>query len=319
MRALLCESLDGPDGLVFRDVPKPAAGPGQVLVRVKFAALNFMDTLITRGKYQRKPELPFSPGAEFAGVVEGGDGFAPGARVMGWIGWGAAREMVAVPANRLVEIPDGVGDETAAGLAVTYGTAIHALQTRAAIRPGETLAVLGASGGAGLAAVEVGKLLGARVIACASSADKLAEAARHGADDGVNYENEDLKQALKALTGGRGVDVVYDPVGGALSEAALRATGWGGRYLVVGFASGEIPQIPANLLLVKGSSLVGVHWGSSEMDPLVTRAELAGLLAHVAAGRLSPQIHGIFPLAQAREAFAEIENRRAKGKVLLRL
>ena len=237
---------------------------------------------------------------------------------MGWIGWGAAREYVVIDPGQILPLPDGVREDAAAGLAVTYGTAFHAFLTRGRIQPGESVAVLGAAGGAGQAAIEVAKLLGARVIACASSAEKLAQAKLLGADEGVNYAETDLKQALKALTGGQGVDLVYDPVGGDLAEPALRATAWGGRYLVVGFASGDIPKIPANLVLVKGSSLVGVHWSEHATRlPGLLADELRQLLDFVAQGRLKPQIHGKFALEAAAQAFGVIENRQAQGKVLL--
>lgn len=322
MRALLCQETGGPDTLVVATLPVPEPGPGQIRVKVQAAGLNFFDTLLIRGKYQQKADFPFSPSAEFAGIADriGPDvaGFAQGARVMGWIGWGAARDYVIVDAARLLPIPDGVRDDAAAGLAVTYGTALHGLLTRGNLQAGETVAVLGAAGGAGQAAIEVAKLLGARVIACASSAEKLAQAKRLGADEGVNYAETDLKQALKDLTGGQGVDVVYDPVGGDLAEPALRATAWGGRYLVIGFASGDIPKIPANLLLVKGSSLVGVHWGEHAVRaPSILRDELRQLLEYAAEGRLNPQIHGRYGLEEAAAAFAVIENRQAQGKVLL--
>lgn len=318
MRALICEREGGPEGLRLVELPMPRPGPGEALVRVKAAALNFFDTLLIRGKYQQKAEMPFSPCAEFSGLVEKAEGLAPGTRVMGFMGWGAAREYVCLPEASLVVLPEGVSERAAAGLAVTYGTAIHALKTRAGLKSGETLAVLGAAGGAGQAAVEIGRLMGARVIACASSAEKLAAAARLGADGLVDYSSGDLKEQLKALTQGKGVDVVYDPVGGDLAEPALRATGWGGRYLVIGFASGEIPKIPANLLLVKGSSLTGVHWGEhARREPGLLRDELLELVALVAAGALSPQVHGSFPLAEWQLAFGALESRQAQGKVLL--
>ncbi len=253
MKAALCKRLDGPGALVVEDIAAPVPGPGEALIAVKAAGLNFFDTLITRGRYQAKPELPFSPGAEIAGVVEqvgpGVAGIGAGDRVMAYIGWGGAREKVVAKADMLVPIPPGVSDEIAAGVSVTYGTAIHGLKDRAKLEPGETLAVLGAAGGAGLAAVEIGKLMGARVIAVASSDDKLAVCRAHGADELLNYAETDLKTGLRALTGDLGVDVVYDCVGGKDSEAALRAIAWQGRFLVVGFASGEIPKIVLNLLL----------------------------------------------------------------------
>jgi NADPH2:quinone reductase len=247
MKAILCTRFGAPDDLELADLPDPVAGPGEAVIKVEAAALNFFDLLLIAGKYQFKPEFPFSPGAEFAGVVEslgaGVSTFALDDRVAGYIRWGAARERVAVAADRLVKVPAGLGIERASGVGVTYGTSYYALKDRAGLRPGETLVVLGASGGVGLAAVELGKLLGARVIACASSDDKLAFARQHGADETVNYTSEDLRDALKRLCS-NGVDVIYDPVGGADAEKALRAMAWEGRYLVIGFAAGENPQIP---------------------------------------------------------------------------
>jgi len=240
MKAVLCRKFCAPDELELADLPEPVAGPGEAVVRIKAAALNFFDTLIIAGKYQHKPPFPFSPAAEFSGVVEsvgaGVTDVAPGDRVMGNTGWGAAREAVAVPANILVKVPAGLDFDRAAGLTVTYGTTLYALRGRAELKPGETLAVLGASGGTGLATVEIGKVMGARVIACASSDDKLDFARRYGAAETINYATEDLRARLKELTGAKGVDVVYDPVGGALTEAALRSLAWKGRLLVIGFA-----------------------------------------------------------------------------------
>jgi NADPH2:quinone reductase len=322
MKAALCKSLEGPAGLVIEDLAEPQPGPGEALVAVKAAALNFFDTLITRGKYQAKPELPFSPGAEVAGVVEalGPDtpGLVVGERVMAYLGWGGAREKVVARAEALVSIPPGVSDAVAASVSVTYGTALHGLKDRARLRAGETVTVLGAAGGAGLAAVEIAKLMGAHVIAVASSPEKLAVTRKHGADEAVNYANSDLKEGLRALTGGRGVDVVYDCIGGAASEQALRATAWQGRYLVVGFASGDIPRIPLNLLLLKGCEAVGVFWGEAvKRDPAGHRANMSQLLEWVAEGRLNPRIQATFPLAHIRDALAVIERREAVGKVVL--
>jgi NADPH:quinone reductase len=324
MKAALCKSLDGPAGLVVEDVAAPQPGPGEVLIAVKAAALNFFDTLITRGKYQAKPELPFSPSAEVAGVVEalgaGVSGVKVGDRVMAYLGWGGAREKVIAKAEALVPIPAGVSDEVAAGVSVTYGTASHGLKDRARLRSGETVAVLGAAGGAGLAAVEIAKLMGARVIAVASSPEKLAVTREHGADEAVDYGAYDLKEGLRALTGGRGVDVVYDCVGGDSSEAALRATAWHGRFLVVGFASGDIPKIPLNLLLLKGCEAIGVFWGEAvKRDPEGHRANMRQVLDWVAEGRLNPRIHGTYPLAEIREAIAVLDRREAVGKVVLTL
>ena len=322
MKAALCKSLDGPASLTVEEIAAPEPGPGEVLIAVKAAALNFFDTLITRGKYQSKPELPFSPAAEVAGVVEalgvGVTGLQVGDRVAAYLGWGGAREKVLAPEDAVVLIPDGVPDEVAAGIAVTYGTAIHGLKDRAHLKPGETVAVLGAAGGAGLAAVELAKLMGARVIAVASSEDKLAVTRAHGADEAVNYAGADLKDGLKALTDGRGVDVVYDCVGGESSEAALRAMAWQGRFLVIGFASGEIPKIPLNLLLLKGCDAVGVFWGEAvKRDPAGHRENMRQVLDWVAEGRLAPRVHGTFPLDQIREAMGVIERREAVGKVVL--
>ncbi|MHC5655439.1 NADPH:quinone oxidoreductase family protein [Stappia sp.] len=323
MKAVLCERLGPPEDLVIAEIARPEPGPGEVLVAVGAAALNFFDTLILQGKYQFRPELPFSPGAEFAGRVlaigEGVELFEPGDRVMGYVKWGAVREAVIASEEDLVALPEGVADEVAAGLTVTYGTALHAFRDRARLEPGETVAVLGASGGTGLAAVEIAKAMGARVIACASSAEKLALAKAHGADELVNYEEEDLKQRLKALTHGCGVDVVYDPVGGTHAEAALRATGWRGRYLVIGFAAGEIPKLPLNLLLLKGCDVLGVFWSEAIVrEPEDHRDGMAQLLEWVAQGSVVPHVDGIYPLEETPAALRRIADRQAKGKVIIR-
>ena len=323
MKAVLCTRLGGPDDLEIRDIPEPAAGAGEAVVKVEAASLNFFDTLIIAGKYQIKPDLPFSPAAEFAGTVEsvgtGVTGIAAGDRVLGYSGYGAARERVAVAASRLVKLPPSLDAERAAGIAVTYGTSYYALKDRAGLKPGESLAVLGAAGGVGLAAVELGKAMGARVIACASSDEKLAFARRHGADDGVNYASENLRDGLKRLSGERGVDVIYDPVGGAQAEAALRAIAWEGRYLVVGFAAGEIPKLPLNLVLLKSCDVRGVFWGAwIDREPEAHRANMAELVAWCAAGKLSSHVHAVYPLEKVAEALKAIANRQAMGKILLR-
>lgn len=322
MKALLCEALGPPESLVLRDIPDPFPGPGEVMVRVRAAALNFFDTLVIQGRYQTRPELPFSPCAEFAGEVmalgEGLSGFTIGQRVAGHCGIGAARELLSVRPEQIVPVPDGLDDASACGLFVTYGTGFHALVDRAALQPGETLAVLGAAGGAGLAAVEIGAGLGARVIACASSAEKLALAKAHGAAETVNYTIENIREALKRLTAGQGVDVLYDAVGGDLAEPALRAMAWGGRYLVVGFAGGAIPRMPLNLLLLKGCDLRGVFWGEFvKRQPGQHQAHMRRTMEWVAMGRLKPHVHAQFPLGQAAEAFAAIADRKAIGKVVL--
>jgi NADPH2:quinone reductase len=323
MKALLCTRYGTPDDLELTDVPDPVAEPGQAVVRIKAAALNFFDTLIIAGKYQTKPAFPFSPAAEFAGIVEQvGDrvsGLRPGDRVVGCPGYGAARELIALPAEQLVKIPAGLDFEHAAGLSVTYGTGLHALKDRAALKPGETLAVLGASGGVGLAAVELGKLLGARVIACASSPEKLAFARQHGADEGVDYSKEDLKEALRRLTDDKGVDVIYDPVGGAYSEPALRSIAWLGRFLVIGFTTGEIPKLPLNLVLLKVCDVRGVYWGAwMQRDLAGHRANTEQLLRWCAEGKLSSHVHAVYPLDQAAEALKAIAARKVMGKAILR-
>jgi NADPH2:quinone reductase len=323
MKALLCTRYGTPDDLELADIADPEPGPGQAVVRIGAAALNFFDTLIIAGKYQTKPAMPFSPGAEFAGTVErvgeGVRGLTAGDRVLGQCGYGAARERIAIDAGRLVKLPEGIDFDRAAGITVTYGTSLHALKDRARLKPGETLAVLGASGGVGLAAVELGRLMGARVIACASSADKIEFARAHGADEGIDYGKDDLKEALRRLTGGRGPDVIYDPVGGAYAEAALRAIAWLGRFLVVGFAAGDIPKLPLNLVLLKGCDVLGVFWGSwIERDPAGHRANTEKLLAWAAEGKLSSHVHAVYPLAEAAAALKAIAAREVKGKVILR-
>jgi NADPH:quinone reductase len=324
VKAALCKRLEGPAGLEIEDIAVPEPGKGEALVAVKAAALNFFDTLITRGKYQARPELPFSPAAEVAGVVAavgpGADGVRVGDRVMAYVGWGGAREMIVAPAEALVPIPDGVSDAVAAGISVTYGTAIHGLKDRGKLEAGESVAVLGAAGGAGLAAVEIAKLMGARVIAVASSDEKLAVCKEHGAEALLNYATTDLKTGLRELTGGKGVDVVYDCVGGDASEVALRALAWQGRFLVVGFASGDIPKVPLNLLLLKGADAVGVFWGESvKRDPQGHRRNMSQVLAWIAAGKLNPHVHATYPLDQIREALGVLDRREAVGKVVLTL
>ena len=323
MKALLCTRPGSPDDLELADLPDPVAGPGEAVVRIAAVGLNFFDTLIIAGKYQYKPDLPFSPGAEFAGTVESvGAGVStvrPGERVMGYARYGAARERLAIAADRLVALPNGLDFDRAAGLIVTYGTSYYALKNRAALQRGETLAVLGASGGVGLAAVELGKLMGARVVACASSHDKLSFAREHGADEGVNYATEDLRDALKRIGGEHGIDVIYDPVGGAYAEAALRAIAWEGRFLVVGFAAGDIPKLPLNLVLLKSCDIRGVFWGSwTERDPQGHRANMADVMSWCADGKLSGHIHATYPLAAAAQALKDIAARKVMGKVVLR-
>jgi NADPH2:quinone reductase len=323
MKAVLCTRAGAPDDLELADLPDPVAGPGEAVVRVAAAALNFFDTLIIAGKYQYKPAFPFSPGAEFAGLIEsvgpGVSGFAPGDRVMGYARYGAAREKFVSPADKLIRLPPGFDFERAAGLTVTYGTSYYALKDRGGLLTGETLTVLGASGGVGLAAVELGKAMGARVIACASSDDKLEFARSHGADAGVNYAREDLREALRRLGGERGIDVVYDPIGGSYAEPALRSLGWNGRFLVVGFAAGEIPKIPLNLVLLKSCDVRGVFWGAwTEREPAAHRANMAEIVRWAAEGKLSAHVHASYPLAEASRALKDIAGRKVMGKVVLK-
>jgi len=323
MKAILCTRFGGPDDLEFADLPDPTPGSGEVVVAIHAAALNFFDTLLIAGKYQMKPPFPFSPASEFAGVIEsvgtGVTNLSPGDRVLGYGGFGAAREKIAISAQRVVKIPDSLDFDRAAGITVIYGTTLHALKDRAKLKSGETLAVLGASGGTGLAAIEIGKLMGARVIACASSDDKLAFCRERGADDVINYAKEDVKEGLRRVTGGKGVDVIYDPVGGSHAEAALRSIAWGGRFLVIGFAAGEIPKIPLNLALLKGCDIVGVFWGAFiERDREGHQANMAELVRFADAGKISAHVHAVYPLAQTADALKAIADRKVMGKVILR-
>jgi NADPH:quinone reductase len=324
MKAVLCTHFGKPEELEFADIPSPKAGSGEALVRVKAAALNFFDTLIITGKYQQKPPFPFSPAAEFAGTVEQiGDGvtdIAVGDRVMGWMGWGAAREYVVAEARQLVKIPQSLAFESAAGLCVTYGTSLYALRERAQLKHGETLAVLGASGGVGLAAVELGKLMGARVIACASSDEKLKFAHEHGADEAVNYDSENLRDALRRLGGEHGIDVIYDPVGGPYIEPAVRSLAWEGRYLVVGFTAGEVPKLPLNLVLLRGCDIRGVFWGSwGKREPQALRNSLSDIAQWCAAGKLSGHVHAVYPLKEIAVALKAITDRKVMGKIVLQV
>jgi NADPH2:quinone reductase len=323
MKALICTGPSKPEDLTVQDLPDPVAGPGEAVVRVEAAALNFFDLLIIAGKYQYKPAFPFSPGAEFAGTIEslgeGVTGFANGDRVIGYAGWGAARQKLTISAKRLVKMPTGLDADKASGLIVTYGTSYYALKQRGQIKRGETLAVLGASGGTGLAAVELGKIMGARVIACASSDEKLAFARAHGADHGVNYATKTLRDELKTLGGQHGIDVVYDPIGDKYAEPALRSLAWLGRYLVVGFAAGEIPKLPFNLMLLKSCDVRGVFWGSwTERDPDGHRENTADLMRWCAEGKISGHVHAAYPLAEAARALNEIVGRKVMGKVVLK-
>ncbi len=323
MKALICPSLGPAENLVVTEVEAPRPGDGEALVEVAYAGLNFFDTLLIEGKYQVKPKPPFSPAGEFSGRVvalgPGAQGFEVGDRVMGAVSHGAAAEQIAVPANRLTKIPDGLALDKAAGLSVTYGTSLHALKQRAEMKAGETLFVLGASGGVGLAAVEIGKAMGARVIAGASSEEKLAFTRRYGASETINTASDDMRARLKALAP-KGIDVVYDPVGGALTEAALRSLAWKGRLLVIGFASGEIPRPPLNIPLLKGCDIRGVYWGDFTVrEPDAHRQNMAQLMDWAKSGTLSVHVHAKYPLEDYQKAFEAIAKRQVLGKTLLQL
>jgi NADPH2:quinone reductase len=322
MRALLCEEFGPADRLVVREVPDLVPGETQAVIRVHAAGVNFPDTLIIENRYQFKPDLPFAPGGECAGVVESVGSkvrhMAPGMRVMAFTTWGAFAEQVVTEAKNLIPIPDGMDFVVASSFVIAYATSHHALIDRARLQSGETLLVLGASGGVGLAAIEIGKALGARVIAAASSAEKLAVCSEHGADDLVDYEREDLRERVKQLTGGKGADVVYDPVGGPTTEAALRAIAWRGRLLVVGFAAGDIPKIPANLLLLKGCAALGVFWGDfAKREPKANAEMMAQLAAWYGQGKIKPVIDRTMPMAELKAAYAHMGSRGVMGKLVM--
>ena len=322
MKAVLCKQFGPPDSLVVEEVPSPRAGPGEAVISVKAASLNFPDVLIIQNKYQFKPPLPFSPGSELAGVVKevgtGVQGFRPGDKVIAFTTYGAFAEEVKTEASRLVPLPEKMDFVAGAAFLLTYATTDHALRDRGALAAGETLLVLGAAGGVGLAAIEIGKVLGARVIACASSEEKLAVCRSHGADATINYAAEDLRERIKALTDGRGVDVVYDPVGGPYTEPAFRSIAWRGRLLVVGFAAGEIPKLALNLALLKGASVVGVFWGDfARREPARFAESVRQLAKWYQEGRLRPHISETFPLEKAAEALKQMAARQVKGKLVL--
>jgi NADPH2:quinone reductase len=323
MKAIQCVEWGLPDKLKLVDVPVPEPKAGEVRVRVAAASVNFPDALIVQKKYQVQPQLPFTPGAEVAGTVdalgEGVTGFQRGDRVMAFVGLGAFAEYACAPARQVVALPPTVSEEVAAALTLTYATSHHALFDRGQLKAGETLLVLGAGGGVGLAAVELGKAAGARVLAAASTDEKLAAAHARGADALINYSSLDLREAVKTLTDGKGANVIYDPVGGAYTEPALRSIAWRGRLLVVGFANGEIPHIPANLLLLKGASAVGVFWGEfARREPAANAKMLAELFSWLVEGRLKPHISHVYPLAETAQALDALLHRRVVGKVVIR-
>lgn len=307
---------------MLEDVPSPELGAGEVRIAVEACGVNFPDTLIIENKYQFKPPLPFSPGGEVAGTIveAAGDvtGYAVGDRVIAMPGWGGYAEETVIAADRCMRLPDGMDAVTGAGFTMTYGTSHYALKKRAALAPGETLLVLGAAGGVGLAAVELGKAMGARVIAAASSKEKLEVCRRYGADEFIDYSSEPLKDRVRELTGGQGADVIYDPVGGDLFDTAIRCIGWEGRFLVIGFASGRIPELPTNLVLLKSCQVVGVFWGAfTARESDLNESYLAELAEWFREGRLKPLVSETYPLEEAAQAMRVISERRAVGKIVL--
>jgi NADPH2:quinone reductase len=322
VRAVLCREFGPPESLTLEEVDEPRPGDGQVVVDVRACSVNFPDVLIIQNLYQFKPPLPFSPGAEIAGVVSavgaGVDGVAVGDRVFASTGWGGLAEKLAIGAGTAIPIPEGIDFADASAFLYAYGTSHYALKDRANLQPGENLVVLGAAGGVGLAAVELGAVMGATVIAAASSDDKLELCRERGASQTINYATEDLKTRIRELTGGAGADVVYDPVGGDYSDPALRAIAWEGRFLVIGFAAGHIPKIPLNLALLKSCQIVGVYWGAFVgRYPDRHRENVEELMTWWRDGKLRPHVSSTYPLERASEAIRELADRRAKGKVVV--
>jgi len=322
MKAIVCKNWGPPDSLELQDLPDLVPGPGEVAVDVRAAGVNFPDVLTVQGKYQVKPSLPFTPGNEFAGVVralgEGVKGFAVGDRVIGFTQTGAFAQQAIAPAAVLMPMPPGMDFEIAAAITLTYGTSHHAVVDRGQLKAGETMLVLGAAGGVGLAAIEIGKALGARVIAAASNAEKLEVCRRHGADVLIDYTKEDLREALKAATGGKGPDVIYDPVGGPYSEPALRSIAYRGRHLVIGFAAGDIPKLPWNLMLLKSASVVGVFWGDfARREPQKNLAAMREMLGWMAEGKLKPLVSKRYALGETAQALNDMAERKVTGKVVI--
>ncbi len=322
MRAVLCNEWGGPEKLLLKDMPSPAIRDGAVRIAVRAAGINFADLLLISGQYQEKPAFPFTPGMEVAGIVTevgaGVNNTKVGDRVMALIGTGAYAEEVIAPADRVYRIPDAMDFPSAAGFPVAYGTSHGAFHWRAHLQPGEWVLVLGAAGGVGLTAVEIAKAMGAKVIAAAGSQEKLALAQQHGADHLIDYSREDIRERVKAITGGRGVDVVYDPVGGDAFDASLRSIAWGGRILIIGFAGGRIPQIPANILLVKNIDVIGFYWGSYQSrKPDLLRQGYAQLFRWFEEGKLKPHVSETFDLAHVAGALDSLRQRKSTGKVVL--
>ncbi len=322
MKAIICKSFGPPSNLEYGEMPDPIPAEDEILVNIKACSVNFPDTLIIQGKYQFKPELPFSPGSDVAGFVEAVGsqvkGFKPGDEIVAMTIWGGMAEKMAIKATNCFPKPPEMEMETAASFLVAYGTSYYALKTRGQLKEGETLLVLGASGGVGLTAVELGKMMGARVIAAASTAEKLQLCKEYGADELINYNEENLRDRIKEITGKKGVDVIYDPVGGQYAETALRCMGWDGRYLVVGFAAGDIPKVPLNLPLLKSYQIVGVFWGAWALrDPAANFQQIMQLVQWFKEGKLKPHIQATFPLQEAPRALELILERKVKGKVVI--
>jgi len=323
MKAIVCKAWGLPETLVVEDLPDVSAAAGQVTIEIQAAGVNFPDVLIIQNKYQFKPELPFTPGSELAGTVcsvgEGVSHLKVGDKVIAFAGMGAYAQQIAVPAAAVMPMPPGMDFDTAAAITLTYGTSHHAVVDRAQLKAGETMLVLGAAGGVGLAAIEIGKALGARVIAAASSHEKLEVCKAHGADATINYSTEDLREAIKIATGGKGPDVIYDPVGGIYAEPAFRSIAWRGRYLVIGFANGEIPKLPLNLTILKGASLVGVFWGEfAKREPKANLAAMRELMGWLAEGKIKPHISGRYKLADAPLALQDMAARKVTGKIVIK-
>jgi NADPH2:quinone reductase len=322
MKAIVCKAWGLPDTLTVEELPDLVPGAGQVVIDVQAAGVNFPDVLIIQNKYQFKPELPFTPGSELAGTVRAvGDGVTqvkPGQRVIAFVGNGAFAQQALVPARDVMPMPPGMDFDIAAAITLTYGTSHHAVVDRAQLKAGETMLVLGAAGGVGLAAIEIGKALGARVIAAASTDEKLAVCTAHGADATINYSTQDLREAIKAATDGKGPDVIYDPVGGVYTEPAFRSIAWRGRYLVIGFANGEIPKLPLNLPLLKGASLVGVFWGEfAKREPKANLTAMQQMMGWLADGKIKPHVSGRYALADTPKALNDMAARKVTGKVVI--
>jgi NADPH2:quinone reductase len=322
MKAVVCKTWGPPESLVIETLPDLSPSAGEVVIDVKAAGVNFPDVLIIQNKYQFKPELPFTPGSEVAGVVNavgvGVSHVKAGDHVIAFIGQGAFASQVKASAKVVMPMPPGMAFDTAAAFTLTYGTSHHAVVDRGQLKAGETMLVLGAAGGVGLAAIEIGKAIGARVIAAASSDEKLAVCKDHGADALINYSTEDLRERVKELTDGRGPDVIYDPVGGIYAEPAFRSIAWRGRYLVVGFTDGQIPRLPLNLVLLKGCAIVGVFWGDFiQREPQAAQVDLRDLIEMLAKGQIKPLISGRYSLQEAPQAILELSQRRAQGKLIV--